>query len=125
MQALARAAQRYQAVQVTTCTPVQLVAMMYDGVFRFVDEAERALENGNRGRFGERIGKAFAVVEQLAANLDRSHAPELAESLEGIYSFVMARLSDANVSKDVRALADVRRSLQPLREAWRTVAEQR
>lgn len=125
MQALANAARRYQAVQVTTCSPVQLVSMMYDGIFRFVDEAERALGAGNRAGFGERLGKAFAVVEQLASNLDRSHAPDLAATLEAIYAFVMQRLTEANVHKNPVALEDVRRSLSPLRDAWKTLAAQR
>ncbi|MBX3200902.1 MAG: flagellar export chaperone FliS [Labilithrix sp.] len=118
----AAAASRYRGVQLNTASPAQLVVMLYDGMLRFVGEADDALTRGDRARAGERIGRAIAIVDELAATLDPAHAPELAENLIALYGFCKRRLFDANLNRDRDALADVVASLTPLREAWASVA---
>jgi flagellar protein FliS len=122
MDPLGRAQAAYRSVQVTTCSPPELVVMLYDGVFRFVNEARAALAAGDRARFGERISRAHAVVECLAATVDPKHDPSLAERLGGIYTFCMERLIEANLRRDPGILEEVLVALAPLRDAWRVVA---
>ncbi|MCW5835077.1 MAG: flagellar export chaperone FliS [Labilithrix sp.] len=119
---VAAAASRYRGVQLNTASPAQLVVMLYDGMLRFVSEADDALVRGDRARAGERIGRAIAIVDELAATLDPTHAPELAENLIALYGFCKRRLFEANLNRDRDALADVVTSLTPLREAWASVA---
>ena len=119
---LAAAAARYRGVQLNTASPAQLVVMLYDGALRFVSEADEALGRDDRARAGERIGRALAIVDELAATLDPTHAPELAENLLALYGFCKRRLLEANLERDRKALADVVSSLTPLREAWAAVA---
>ncbi len=121
----AAAAARYRGVQLSTASPAQLVVMLYDGALRFVGEADEAFARDERARAGERIGRAIAIVDELAATLDPAHAPELAENLLALYGFCKRRLFDANLGRDRAALADVVASLTPLREAWATVAAAR
>ncbi|MFO0676848.1 MAG: flagellar export chaperone FliS [Polyangiaceae bacterium] len=115
---------RYQKVQVTTCSNERLLVMLFDGLVRFVEEAAAALDEGDRPRLGERVGKALAILEHLTGTLNRTEAPELCERLEGTYLFAMSRLTEANVRKERRALEDVLRILVPLRDAWRVAVEQ-
>jgi flagellar protein FliS len=118
----AAAASRYRGVQVATSSPAQLVVMLYEGLLRFVSEADDALKSDDRGRAGERIGRALAIVEELTATLDPQPYPELAENLFGIYGFCKRRLLEANIERERQHLADVVTVLSPLREAWATVA---
>jgi flagellar secretion chaperone FliS len=118
----AAVANRYKGVQVQTATPAQIVALLYGGILRFVGEADAAIEKTDRARAGERIGKAMAIVDELAATLDPSHAPELAENLAALYGFCKRRLFDANLNQDRKALADVVIAVTPLKEAWSTIA---
>ncbi|MBX3258189.1 MAG: flagellar export chaperone FliS [Labilithrix sp.] len=122
LMSVAAAASRYRGVQLNTASPAQLVVMLYDGMLRFVSEADDALVRGDRARAGERIGRAIAIVDELAATLDPTHAPELAENLIALYGFCKRRLFEANLNRDRDALADVVTSLTPLREAWASVA---
>ncbi len=115
-------ASRYRGVQLNTASPAQLVVMLYDGVLRFVGEADEAYGRDDRARAGDRIGRAMAIIDELAATLDPTHAPELAENLLSLYGFCKRRLFDANLGRDRKALADVTASLTPLRDAWATVA---
>lgn len=116
------AAARYRNVQVSTANPAQIVVMLYDGVARFTGEAAEAMGRRDRARAGERIGRALAIVEELAATVDPSHAPELADNLLAVYGFCCRRLVEANLQQSAEALAEVVQAIAPLREAWAEVA---
>jgi flagellar protein FliS len=116
------AAARYKKVAVKTCSPQQLLVMLFDGAIRFIGEAEAALGAKDHARAGERIGKAHAIIEELAATLDPMHAPELCANLLGIYTYAMGRLLEANLHQDPARLTEVAGLLAPLREAFATAA---
>lgn len=115
---------RYKTVQVTTSSPVGLVVMLYDGIFRFCEEARTAMKNSDRALAGTKISRAHAIIEELTASLRRSESPVLCEQLDGLYTFCADRLVQASIEQSEEKLADVERVLSPLREAWREVAKQ-
>jgi flagellar protein FliS len=117
----ANAIARYRAIQVTTSSPQQILMMLYDGLFRFMGEARTALASGEPARAGERISKAHAILDELYATLDSTKAPELCDSLRGIYLFAMEHLVMANVNQDPALVDETIRVLTPLHEAWQTV----
>lgn len=118
----AAVASRYKGVQVSTASPVKIVAMLFDGAIRFTNEADEAFAKGDRLRAGDRINRAHAIVEELAASLDPTHAPELADNLLAVYGFCMRRLIEANLHRDRGMLGEVVKALNPLREAWTILA---
>jgi flagellar protein FliS len=111
-------AARYKSVQVQTCSPGQLVVMLFDGAMRFTREAEAAMKAKDRARAGERISKAHAVIEELAATLDAEAAPEVAENLGALYFFCMRELVRANLTQDPALLADIVEIIRPIREGF-------
>lgn len=115
---------RYKAVQVTTSSPGELLVALYDGLFRFLRAAEAALEAGERARACESIDRAHAIVSEFAASLDSSHAPELCDTLRGLYFFCLDRLVEANIQQDPALVADVARVLAPVREAFTIAVRQ-
>ncbi len=121
---VAQAASRYRAVSIQTASPGTILVMLFDGIFRFLEEARVAIEADDRGRAGERIGRSHAILSELAATLDRKHAPELCENLEGIYIFCMGRLVEANLHRDKDRIDDVMRILAPVREAFKQAVAQ-
>ena len=114
---------KYRSVQVTTCTPIQLLVMLYDGIFRFTCEAKVAMTNGDRARAGERIGRAHAILDELAATLDHKVAPDLCANLQSLYIFCMGRLIESNARQDTTMLDEVLRVLAPLRESWTAISK--
>jgi flagellar protein FliS len=117
-------AERYKSVQVNTASPGGLLVLLYDGLFRFLREAEVSMKAGDRARAGERIDRAHAILTEFTTSLDRTIAPELCDTLSSLYVFCMERLVEANVHQDQTRLAEVFRVLTPLREAF-NVAVQR
>jgi flagellar protein FliS len=111
---------RYGAVKVTTANPGQLLIMLYDGLFRFLREAQSAMAANDRARAGERIGRAIAIVNHLLGTLDDRHAPTLCDKLQGLYRFCLSHLLKANIEQSSIKIDEVLRMLAPLREAWVT-----
>lgn len=112
---------RYRSVQVTTSSREQVLLMLWDGVFRFLDEARAAHKRGDRSVFAERLQRAHAILDEFAVTLDSKHAPELCDRLRALYLFCMGRLAEATFAFDLVAVDDVARVLDPVYQAFREI----
>jgi flagellar protein FliS len=112
---------RYQKVQVTTCSPGELLVMLYDGVFRFLGEAKTQMIAGERTRAAELISKSHKIFQHLLGGLNFEVAPDLCKNLQSLYVFCMGHIVQANIKQNPANLDEVLRVLTPLREAWTTV----
>jgi len=115
---------RYGAVKVTTASPGNLLVLLYEGLLRFLREAQVAMQANERARAGERLGRAQAILHHLLGSLDKAQAPALCENLQSLYVFSMGHLLKANVEQKPEKIADVIRVLTPLRDAWVTAVAQ-
>jgi flagellar protein FliS len=111
--------ERYKSVQVKTSSPGELLVMLFDGLFRFMDEALVAMRADDRARAGDRISRAHAILSELAATLNKSAAPELCENLEALYFFCMTRLVEANLYRDQDRIEECKRILEPVRDGFK------
>ena len=55
--------QAYRDAAVLTASPVQLVVMLYDGVARFLRQAEVAMAEDNVGHANDRMQRAEAIID--------------------------------------------------------------
>ncbi|MEA2178270.1 MAG: flagellar secretion chaperone FliS, partial [Solirubrobacteraceae bacterium] len=78
--------QAYREAAVLTASPAQLVVMLYDGMERFLRQAEIVMAEGAVVHANDRMQKAEAILDELLRTLDKS-AGLLAERLEAIYVF--------------------------------------
>lgn len=115
---------RYKSVQVKTANPGDLLVMLFDGCFRFLNEALDALEKGDRARAGERLDRAYAILSEFVAALRPEVYPELCENLEGVYLFCMSHIVRANLEQDAERVREIVRILDPLRDAFRDAVHQ-
>lgn len=118
MAALLNANQSYQSNQVTTVGRGQLLVMAYDGMLRFLAEAERAMQTHEYEVQNRAIQKTQAILLELLCTLDHDAFPELANRLDSLYRFFYDQLTQANVADDSIALARVTRQLAQLRDTW-------
>ena len=122
-------AQVYNRVGVETgvldASPHKLVAMLFDGFFDALAHAKGALSAGNVEAKGRAIGRAVRIVDEgLKAGLDLSAGGSLAGDLSELYAYVSRRLTEANLRNDAAALDECAQLMQPLREAWQSIAPQ-
>jgi flagellar secretion chaperone FliS len=119
-----KAVAQYKKSSVSTSSRGRTLLMLYDGCIRFLDQAIVAIEKGDGATRGNRINRAHAIISELRSTLNHDVAPELCENLEGLYSFMLAQLTDANRLNDVDRLDVVIELMDGLRQSWRqAVAE--
>ncbi len=109
-------------MEVQSRSPLELVVMLYDGALRFVDEAKDAAKKNDIRRRSQAVSRALAIVAELQNTLKVEEGGEVGRELDRLYGYVMTRLVDVTVKRDARALEEVQRLLQPLRDAWAQTA---
>jgi flagellar secretion chaperone FliS len=122
-------AQMYSNVGVETgvldASPHKLVAMLFDGYFESLARAKAALAAGNTELKGREIGRAARIVDEgLKASLDLRGGGSLAADLGDLYAYVTVRLTHANLRNDPATLDECRNLMQPLHDAWMSIAPQ-
>ena len=118
----------YQQVGVETgvagASPHQLVAMLFDGFMESLTQARGAIRAGRPEIKGAAIGRAVRIIEEgLRAGLDLRAGGTLARDLHDLYGYLTLRLTMANLRNDESALDECQRLMQPLREAWMSIAD--
>jgi flagellar protein FliS len=107
----------YKESSVLTATPQQLVVMLYDGARRFLLQGAVAMRQGDIPASNDRLQRAEAIIDELTATLDME-AGDVAERLQGIYTFCRRELSAARIERDADKIDQVGRMLGELRDAW-------
>lgn len=118
----------YQQVGVetrlTSASPHQLVAMLFDGYMEAVAQARGAMRDGQIGAKGAAISRAVRIIEEgLRASLDRNAGGSLARDLDELYGYLTWRLTMANLRNDDASLVQCQRLVEPLREAWTAIGD--
>lgn len=119
---LARAASAYQQVQVTSRSPLELVVLLYDGALASLAQARTAMERRDLHAKARAMTKTMAIVHELQSTLNFENGRDVAVNLDRLYTFVTARLVDANIRLDPAPLDEAERVLVSLRDAWAQVA---
>jgi flagellar secretion chaperone FliS len=118
---------QYQTQAVTTATPGQLVAMLYQGALAAVYRAEQTLRAGDAVRVESvhhDLVKAQDILAELSLSLDHAAGGEIAANLAALYDFCTDRLVRANLTKDPELLPAVSRILGELATTWDEVMRQ-
>lgn len=115
---------RYLTNEIGTASPERLVVLAYDGMLRFLREAEKAMESSDFETQNEKIQRVQSILSLLAASLRPDVFPDLCKSLSSLYDWFKLRLTKANIDADPAILAEVRNEMSGLRDAW-SAAEMR
>lgn len=108
---------------VMSATQPQLLTLLFDGAISAVVRARLFMQDGNIAGKGSAISKAINIIEAgLKQGLDEASGDELTLNLVGLYSYMVRRLVEANISNDVAALEEVETLLRNIADAWKEVA---
>ncbi len=109
----------------STATPHQLVLMLFDGFRDAVAQARGALAAGRIDDKGQAIGRALRIIDEgLRAGLNLESGGTIAADLQSLYTYIMLRLTHANIRNDDAALAECVSLLEPVRTAWVAIGRQ-
>lgn len=122
MQTAARALNAYKQTDVTSRSPLEIVVLLYDGAIRFLGEAAAAAGRSDKPARTRAVARAQAIIGELQGTLDMSQGGQVAQDLDRLYTYMTSRLLDATARQDDAAIAEVRKLLESMREAWAKIA---
>ena len=111
----------YLEARVLSADPLELVCLLYQHAIDAVRDAGTHLAKGDIRARSEAISKAVAIVGELNSSLEHSLGGPISRNLEQLYRYITARLTEANLKKDMTRLAEVERLLITLADGWRQV----
>jgi flagellar protein FliS len=122
------AAQSYASVKVhssvETASPHRLIQMLFEGALERIAQAKGAMLQNQIARKGELIGKATAIVGGLQGSLNDKEGGSLAANLDGLYDYIIRRLSQANFENNPDYLDECGRLLGEVKSAWDAIGNQ-
>lgn len=109
---------RYQSMEVNAADPLDLVILLYKGAIKESRLAARYIQEDQIGPRVTSINKTIAIVGELQACLDFKKGGQIAKSLDRLYTYMIRRLTTANIKRDAEALNEVAKLLEDLLSGW-------
>ena len=109
----------YVNSKIMTASPAELTLMLYDGAIKFCNIAVVAIEKKEIEKAHNNIMKAQNIVVELQSTLD--HQYSVAEDFDNVYVYLLQRLREANVKKDIQIMEEVITHLRTMRDTWKEV----
>lgn len=113
---------RYKQNSVMTATPEELTLMLYEGAIKFMNIAKYAIENKEMERVHVSLIRAQDIILELNYSLDMNY--EISKNLRNLYDFVLSKLVDANINKDIVPIDEALIIVNDLRDTWKDVIRQ-
>lgn len=108
----------YKNDTVENAPPLKLVRMLYQAAMRHIDRAAASDPRAPNSPFIDALCQADAIVSELRLALATDQAPEITDNLAQLYLFVEDCLQTSMRKRSTDGLADARRVLATLLEAW-------
>jgi flagellar protein FliS len=102
-----------------TASPAELTLMLYDGAIKFCNIAVVAIEKQDVEKAHTYIMKTELIIEEFQASLN--HKYPIAKEFDNVYTYLMERLREANLTKDSAILEEILTHLRTMRDAWKEV----
>ncbi len=117
-----QALNQYKQNAVLTATPEELTLMLYDGAIKFMNIGKYSIENKELEKAHSSLVRAQDIILELNYSLDMNY--EISKELRVLYDFVLAKLVDANINKDSKAIEEALTIVNDMRDTWKEVMKQ-
>ena len=114
--ALNKAYNQYKENSIYTATPEELTLMLYNGIIRFVMQAQVFIDDRNIEKANNSIIRAQDIIHEFQRSLDMKY--EVSQGLASMYDYMNSRLIEANMHKDKDILQEVLNFAKELRDTW-------
>lgn len=108
----------YKTNSVNYASKEQLLLMLVEGAVRFSKIGRQAMIDKDIKKSHENIVKTENIFYELMSSLDVSKAGNWGQSLMSLYDFIVRRLTDANIKKDVKIMDEVIPLIENVRDTW-------
>jgi flagellar protein FliS len=104
--------------QLTAASPHKVIQMLMAGAIERLVQGKAAMLQGNIAVKGERLGKALDIVVSLRGCLSMDDGGEIAQNLDQLYDFMIARIIHANKNNEPDPIDDVIEIIREIKSAW-------
>ncbi|BDR87047.1 flagellar export chaperone FliS [Clostridium tetani] len=108
----------YKTNSVNYASKEQLLLMVLDGAVKFSKIAKQGIEEKDIVKAHENIIKTQNIFYELMATLDVEQGGQWAENLMRIYDFIVQKLLEANIKKDVKVMNEIIPLIEEIRDTW-------
>ena len=110
---------QYANNKILTASPAELTLMLYEGAIKFCNIAIMAIENHDIQKAHNNIMKVQRIIEEFQITLDFKYP--IANDFNNVYTYLMDRLREANMTKDKEILEEVNGHIRTMRDTWKEV----
>ena len=114
--------QSYRKTNITTSDPVRLVIMCYEGVIDNLKLAKERIKEKDYEKKADAVIKAQDIINELMCSLNFEKGGKIANNLESLYNYMLRRILQGDLNKDVRPIDEVIGIFTELLSAWKEVA---
>lgn len=114
----ANAYNTYKNNSVNFASKDQLLLMLVDGAVKFSKIARQAMIDKDISKVHQNLVKTQDIFYELMATLDVNQAGQWGQQLMSIYEFIVRRLGEANIKKDVAIIDEVIPLIEDVRNIW-------
>jgi flagellar secretion chaperone FliS len=115
---------QYRAITTQTASPGELLIQLYQAAIKNIGLGRAAIERKDVNTSHRHLMRAQEIVVELQRTLDHERGGEIAQRLDGLYTYMRQRLVAANVQKDAEPLDEVANLLRQLLAAWQAAVRQ-
>ncbi|KGN01844.1 flagellar export chaperone FliS [Clostridium botulinum] len=108
----------YKNNSVNYASKDQLLLMLLDGAVKFAKMGRQAILDKKISKAHDSLTRTQDIFFELMATLDVNAAGEWGKQIMGIYEFVVRRLADANMKKDIEIMDEVIPLIENIRNTW-------
>ncbi len=109
---------KYKNNSVNFASKEQQLLMLLDGAVKFAKIGRQALTDSDYERANENIKKTQSIFYELIATLDINLSGEWGPKLISVYKFIIDRLLNANIRKDVSIINEAIPLIEEVRDMW-------
>lgn len=113
------ASNKYKQNSISTATPEELTLMLHNGAIKFMNIAKYSIEKGEMERAHNSLVRAQDIISELNYSLDMEY--DISKDLRSLYDFVMSKLVDGNINKDINSIEEAIGITSEMRETWKEV----
>lgn len=114
--AVNKAYNQYKENSIFTSSPEELTLMLYNGLIKFIMQAQNAIDENNTEKTNNCIIRAQDIILEFQSTLDMKY--EVSQGLMLLYDYMHRRLLDANIKKSGEILEEVLGFAKELRDTW-------
>jgi len=112
----------YRQTNVVTADPGRLILMCYEGAIGSLKIAKEKYISKEYEAKAEAVQKAQTIIGELMKALDFERGGEVAGNLDSLYNYMLRRIIEGDVKRDVRAFDEVILMLEELESAWKEIS---